>query len=130
MFDKWKAADNSEGNDNRTMSMSEFCAMLKTKELLDYSELPESLKMAEAVEAFHLAQAASGHSAPAGVVPGLDKECNSDADENTDDELIFIEFVEAIGRCALKSIDEDIGPEYADMPLSKRLVIFIQKLLR
>lgn len=98
--------------------------MLKTKELVDYGELEESLKMHEAIEAFYLAQSA------ADIAPSEAAALLGDPVENSDAELIYIEFIEAIGRCAVKSIDEDIGEEYSQMPLGERLIVFIKKLLR
>jgi hypothetical protein len=122
VFDKWKRVDRSVKANNRTMSVGEFCTMLKAKQLLDYSELADCLKMEEAFEAFHLAHAATADHGEAA-------EAVKDRMKWSGTELIFIEYLEAIGRCAAKSVDESLGKEYASMPLYGKLVIFLKKLL-
>jgi hypothetical protein len=106
------------------MSLAEFCALLKMRELVDHSELPDALLTAEAVQCFNLARAATDHSTVVG--PRLHVAPAQHLGESG--ELIFFDFFEAIARCAVRStrVDAD-GASPAGM--GERVAHFAAKLM-
>ena len=107
------------------MSLAEFCTLLKTRQLVDYSELPDALRTAEAVNCFNLARAATDHSNAGG--PRAHHEAPAQH-LGEGGELLFFEFFEAIGRCALIHSDGD-GAAHARVGMADRVAHFAAKLM-
>lgn len=106
------------------MSLAEFCTLLKTRQLVDYSELPDALRTAEAVSCFNLARAATDHSKAGG--PRVHEAAAQHLGESG--ELIFFEFFEAIGRCALVHADGE-GAAHAHAGMADRVAHFAARLM-
>lgn len=94
VFNEWKVIDSEDSDGRNTLNVREFVALLRTKDVLRGGDDDD---MRAAVQAFSLAQSP------------FDASDISQENHSADSQLIFVEFVEALGRYAAARPGADDG---------------------